>query len=78
MSIPPFLGVVGVKKWSPFLDFGARSPIFGHLKMGTYAENGGKYTTRFLVCIYWDSLKKVFNLSLFLVKILKFDSDLDI
>ena len=39
MSTLPFLGVVGLKKWSPFLDFGARSPIFGHLKMGTYAEN---------------------------------------
>ena len=39
MHIPPFLGVVGVKKWSPFLDFGAQSPIFGHLKMGTFAEN---------------------------------------
>ena len=22
-----------MKKWSPFLDLGARSPIFGHLKM---------------------------------------------
>ena len=33
MSIPPFWGDVGVKKWSPFLDSGARSPIFGHLKM---------------------------------------------
>ena len=34
MSIPPFWGDVGVKKWSPFLDSGARSPIFGHLEMG--------------------------------------------
>ena len=35
-TIPPFWGYVGVKKWSPFLDSGARSPIFGHLKMGTF------------------------------------------
>ena len=33
MSTPPFWGDVGVKKWSPFLDSGTRSPIFGHLKM---------------------------------------------
>ena len=32
---PPFWGGVRVKKWSPFFDSGARSPIFGHLKMGT-------------------------------------------
>ena len=30
---PPFWGGVRVKKWSPFFDSGARSPIFGHLKM---------------------------------------------
>ena len=35
MSNPPFWGDVGVKKWSSFLDSGARSPVFGHLKMGT-------------------------------------------
>ena len=28
MSNPPFWGDVGVKKWSQFLDLGARSPIF--------------------------------------------------
>ena len=33
---PPFWGDVGVKKWSPFLDSDARSPIFGHLKIGTF------------------------------------------
>ena len=33
---PPFWGDVAMKKWSPFLDSGARSPIFGHLKMGTF------------------------------------------
>ena len=38
-SIPPFWGDVGVKKWSLFLDLGARSPIFGHLKMGTFDRN---------------------------------------
>ena len=27
-SIPPFLGIIGDKKWSPFLDLGIRSPIF--------------------------------------------------
>ena len=30
---PPFQGDVSVKKWSPFLDSGAQSPIFRHLKM---------------------------------------------
>ena len=30
---PPFWGGVRVKKWSPFFDSGAQSPIFGHLKM---------------------------------------------
>ena len=30
---PPFWGDVCVKKWSPLLDSGARSPIFGHLKL---------------------------------------------
>ena len=34
MLNPPFWGDVGVKKWSPILDSGARSPIFGHLEMG--------------------------------------------
>ena len=29
MSIPPFWGDVGVKKWSPFLDLGARCPMLG-------------------------------------------------
>ena len=36
MLNPPFWGGVGVKKWSPFLDSAARSPIFGHLKIGTF------------------------------------------
>ena len=33
MSNPPFWGDVGVKKWSPFFNSAARSPIFGHLNM---------------------------------------------
>ena len=37
---PPFWGDVGVKKWSQILDSGTRSPIFGHLKMGTFPKNG--------------------------------------
>ena len=36
---PPFWGDVGIKKWSPFLDSGAQSPIFWHLKMGTFAKS---------------------------------------
>ena len=36
---PPFWGDVGVKKWSQILDSGTRSPIFGHLKMGTFAKS---------------------------------------
>ena len=36
MSNPPFWGDVCVKKWSLFLDSGAQSPIFGHLKVGTF------------------------------------------
>ena len=36
---PPFWGDVGIKKWSPFLDSGAQSPIFWHLKTGTFGES---------------------------------------
>ena len=36
MPCPLFLGGVGMKKWSQFLDLGARSPIFRHLKMATF------------------------------------------
>ena len=39
MSIPPFWGDVGVKKWSPFLVSGTRSTIFLHLKTGTFAKS---------------------------------------
>ena len=46
-SIPPFLGIVGDKKWSPFLDLGIPSPIFLHpksLKMAVFGckKNGTK------------------------------------
>ena len=34
MSYPPIWGHVNVNKWSPFLDSGAWSSIFWHLKMG--------------------------------------------
>ena len=40
---PPFWGDVGVKKWSQILDSGTRSPIFGHLKMGTFGRVIGKF-----------------------------------
>ena len=42
MSIPPFWEDVGVRKWSPFLDTSARSPILGHLIMGTFDNFGQK------------------------------------
>ena len=44
---PPFWGGVRVKKWSPFFDSGARSPIFGHLKMGTFSKSEFYY---FVAC----------------------------
>ena len=44
-SIPPFLGIVGDKKWSPFLDLGIRSPIFLHLKTAIFSNFG---------CNKWD------------------------
>ena len=34
-----FGGILAWKKWSQFLDSGTRSPIFGRLKMGTFAKN---------------------------------------
>ena len=39
MSVTPFWGEVGVKKWSPFLDSVARSPAFAHLKMATFGKS---------------------------------------
>ena len=39
VSILPFLGDVGVKKWSPFLDSGPQGPIFGHLNTGTFGKS---------------------------------------
>ena len=39
MSIPPFWGDIGMKKWSPLLDTGAQSAIFGPPKIGTFDRN---------------------------------------
>ena len=36
---PTILGGVSRGFWSPFLDFGARSAIFWHFKMGTFAKS---------------------------------------
>ena len=36
---PTILGGVSRGFWSPFLDFGARSAIFWHLKTGTFGES---------------------------------------
>ena len=30
---------IGIKKWSPFFCFGARSAIFWHLNTGTFSKN---------------------------------------
>ena len=38
---PPFLGIVSNKKWSPFLDFGIRSPFF-HPKTAIFSDFGCK------------------------------------
>ena len=35
---PTILGGVSRGFWSPFLDWGARSAIFWHLKTGTFCE----------------------------------------
>ena len=36
---PSILGGVSRGFWSPFLDFGARSAIFWHFKMGTFGKS---------------------------------------
>ena len=36
---PTILGGVSRGFWSPFLDLGARSAIFWHLKTGTFAKS---------------------------------------
>ena len=36
---PTILGGVSRGFWSPFLDLGARSAIFWHLKTGTFGES---------------------------------------
>ena len=48
---PPFWGDVGVKKWSQILDSGTRSPIFGHLKMGTFGNIPPKWWSR---CLFYS------------------------
>ena len=41
-SNPPFLGIVGDKKWSPFSDLGFQSPNFWHLKTADISDFGYK------------------------------------
>ena len=41
-SVPPFLGIVGDKKWSPFFDLGIPSPIFLHPKTAIFSDFGCK------------------------------------
>ena len=57
MSDPPFWGDVGVKKWSPFLDSGAQSPIFGHLKIlafsGTWKWDFGRVNPKMETPKWW-------------------------
>ena len=36
---PTILGGVSRGFWTPFLDLGAQSAIFWHLKMGTFGES---------------------------------------
>ena len=48
---PPFWGDVGVKKWSQFFDSGTPKPIFGHLKMGTFANIPPKWWSR---CLFYS------------------------
>ena len=43
--IPPFLGIVGDKKWSPFLDLGIRSPIFLHPKTASFSNYQNDHNT---------------------------------
>ena len=50
LTEPQFLGGVGEKKWSPFLDLGVRIPIFLQLSMATF----GNYSETI-----WEFLKKL-------------------
>ena len=52
---PPFWGGVRVKKWSAFFDSGAQSPIFGHLKMGTFVESTFAKLTSFSLGHFFHS-----------------------
>ena len=38
-----FWGILGLLKWSPNFCSGTQSAIFGHVKMGTIAENAYRY-----------------------------------
>ena len=40
-AYPTILGGVSRGFWTPFLDWGARSAIFCHLKTGTFVKTGG-------------------------------------
>ena len=68
-SIPPFLGIVGDKKWSPFLDFGIRSSIFLHPKAAIFGDNpftkfGNERNGKFggdLVTISAQTVLKIFG-----------------
>ena len=54
-----FWGDVGVKKWSQFLDSGIGSPIFGHLKIGTFdwgERTREKTPQERLEIIYWMTM----------------------
>ena len=42
VSIPPFLGIVGDKKWCPFSDLGVQIPIFWHPKTANFSDFGPK------------------------------------
>ena len=69
----PFWGVVGIKKWSPFLCLGTRSAIFWHLKTRTFAKKTEttfqcqhppkQVTNTFVLCVYhfWVGFKPIFE-----------------
>ena len=51
MPNPPFWGDGGVKKWSPFLDLCASSPIFGPWKWALLAFSGARKWVRVIIVI---------------------------
>ena len=56
VSIPPFLGIVGDKKWSPFLDLGIPSRFFLHpksLKMAVFGvQKNGTLDAQVQKCVF--------------------------